>query len=49
MIGSISIIDNDSNIYLISCFSVIPEYKNKRIGRETLRFIEFNYKVIFKL
>jgi len=48
MIGDISIIDNNSNTYFISCFCVIPEYKNKRIDRETLRVIKFNYKVIFK-
>ncbi|MDR3594358.1 GNAT family N-acetyltransferase [Clostridium sp.] len=40
MVGSISIKDNNDNTYYLGCLCVIPDYENKGIGQEALRFIE---------
>jgi len=43
IIGNISIRDNKDDTYHLCCLCVIPEYQNKRIGQEALRFIESKY------
>lgn len=40
IIGNISIRDNQDNTYYLGCLCIIPEYENKGIGKEALRFIE---------
>lgn len=40
IVGNISIKDNHDNTYCIGCLCVIPDYENKGIGKEAIRFIE---------
>jgi ribosomal protein S18 acetylase RimI-like enzyme len=40
IVGSISVKENKDDVYYIGCLCVIPEYENKGIGQETLKFIE---------
>jgi len=40
IIGSISVKDNYDSTYHLGCLSVIPDYENKGIGQEAIRFIE---------
>ncbi|MBZ9623858.1 GNAT family N-acetyltransferase [Clostridium sp. FP2] len=43
IIGNISIRDNHDNTYYFGCLCVIPEYENKGIGQEAIRFIESEF------
>ncbi|MDS0528494.1 GNAT family N-acetyltransferase [Clostridium sp. SHJSY1] len=40
VIGNISVKDNHDSTYYLSCLCVIPEYENKGIGQDAIRFIE---------
>lgn len=40
IIGNISVTDNHNSTYHLGCLCVIPDYENKGIGQEALRFIE---------
>ncbi|MBW9157781.1 GNAT family N-acetyltransferase [Clostridium tagluense] len=43
IIGNISVRDNYDNTYYLGCLCVIPEYENKGIGQEAIRFIESEF------
>jgi len=40
IIGNISVRDNHDNSYYLGCLCVIPDYENKGIGQEAIKFIE---------
>lgn len=40
IIGNISVTDNHNSTYHLGCLCVIPDYENKGIGQEALRFLE---------
>ncbi len=43
IVGNISVRDNQDNTYYLSCLCVIPDYENKGIGKEAIRFIESEF------
>jgi ribosomal protein S18 acetylase RimI-like enzyme len=40
IVGNISVRDNKDGTYYLGCLCIIPEYENKGIGQESLKFIE---------
>lgn len=43
VIGNISVTDNKDGTYYLGCLCVIPDYENKGIGQEAIRFIESEF------
>ena len=43
IVGNIGVRDNNDNTYFLGCLCVIPDYENKGIGQEALRFIESEF------
>lgn len=43
IIGNISASENHDNTYYLGCLCVIPDYENKGIGQEAIRFIESEF------
>lgn len=43
IVGNISVRDNHDNTYYLGCLCVIPDYENKGIGQEAIRFIESEF------
>jgi ribosomal protein S18 acetylase RimI-like enzyme len=43
IVGNISISNNSDSIYHIGCLCVLPDYENKGIGQEAIRFIESQF------
>ena len=43
VVGNISINDNQDGTYHLCCLCVIPNYENRGIGQEALRFIESEF------
>lgn len=43
IVGNVSITDNNDNTYYLGCLCIIPNYENKGIGQESLKFIESKF------
>ena len=43
IVGNINVRDNQDNTYYLGCLCVIPDYENKGIGQEAIRFIESEF------
>ena len=43
VVGNISLTDNKDGTYYLGCLCVIPDYENKGIGQDAIRFIESEF------
>lgn len=43
IVGNVSVRYNKDNTYYLGCLCIIPEYENRGIGQEALRFIESKF------
>jgi len=43
IVGNISVRDNHDNTYYLGCLCIIPEYEDKGIGQQAIRFIESEF------
>ncbi|WP_304943423.1 GNAT family N-acetyltransferase [Vallitalea guaymasensis] len=40
IVGNVSVRDNNDTTYYLCCLCIIPDYENKGIGQESLKFLE---------